>query len=45
MHINWNEAENTMGANVLSFYTPMTPALGQNVKTIVFLKKVILNIK
>ena len=34
--INWNEAENTMQANILHYYTPTTPRLCQKVKTIYF---------
>ena len=41
--INGSEAKNTMQANILPFYTPT--ALDQKVKTIVFLKKVMLHIK
>ena len=32
-YINKNEAYNTMPANVLLFYTPLTPVRGQKVKT------------
>ena len=38
---NKNEAYNTMHANVLPFYTPLTPVWGRMVKTF-FLKKDVL---
>ena len=47
MHVklNENEAENTLQANSLPFYTPMTPRWGQKVNSFFFLKKVHIKLK
>ena len=43
--INGNDAENTMQANILPFYIPTTPGLGQKVKIVVVFLKAMLHIK
>ena len=44
-HINGNEAENTMKANIGPFYLLTTPGWEQRVQIFFFLKNVVLHIK